>query len=658
MNTSRLQEGLRPLARAAALEPANPRHHLNLGVALGRMGRAAEAAERFRDALRLKPDYAEAAENLGRALGRLRKWPEAIEAYQRAAALRPDRPQIHHRLGDALRHAGRPADAMAAHRRAIELAPDRPEPLAGLAADCGELGMVAEAIECHRRIAELRPRSALAGSDYLHLLHYDPSVSRERLLEEAKKWGAKHAQAPLLTPSRCPPGRALDDVASGDVGRGGLGVGCRDALGLPPAGSGAGCAGGKPAVVAEEEPRDLLGCPNGPGAALISTSRLPTSPHPTPNTPRPTSACPLRVGFVSPDIREHPVARLLEPILRNLDRERFTTFCYSDERRGDKLTGRIKALAQNWRDTGGMPEAKLADLIRGDRIHVLVDLAGHMGANRLPMFGRRLAPVQATHFNYPDTTGIPEMDWRISDALAEPGGVADAHDRYSVERLIRLPKRAWCYQPTEDGPAVGPLPALRNGYVTFISLNKPIKHSPPCVALWARVLKAAPGAKLMLLGFADAGQNAPIAEQYAKHGIGPDRLRFVTRRPRHGYLDLYNEADIGLDPFPYNGGVTSCDSLWMGVPLIALEGNSYLSRQGLLLMTNVGLPELAAKTEDAYVKLACAVASDTRRLSAVRSVLRQRFRKSPIADGPGFAQDLGEAYERMWRERERTVSNP
>jgi protein O-GlcNAc transferase len=192
---------------------------------------------------------------------------------------------------------------------------------------------------------------------------------------------------------------------------------------------------------------------------------------------------PLRVGFVSPDIREHPVARLLEPILRHLDRERFETFCYSDERRGDKLTGRIKALAQNWRDTGGMPDAKLVKMIRGARIDVLVDLAGHMGANRLPMFGRRLAPVQVTHFNYPDTTGIPEMDWRISDDLAEPSGVADAHDRYSVERLMRLPKRAWCYQPTEDGPAVGPLPALRNGYVTFTSLNKPIKHSPPCVAL-------------------------------------------------------------------------------------------------------------------------------------------------------------------------------
>ena len=214
---------------------------------------------------------------------------------------------------------------------------------------------------------------------------------------------------------------------------------------------------------------------------------------------------------------------------------------------------------------------------------------------------------------------------------------------------MRLPRRGWCYQPTLDGPGVGPLPALKNGYVTFAALNKPLKHSAPCVALWAEVLKAVAGSKLMLLGFAEQSQNGPTAEQFAAHGVGPERLRFVTRRPRRPYLALFGEADAGLDPFPYNGGVTSCDSLWMGVPFVTLEGDSYLSRQGLMLLTSVGLSKLAAKTPGQYVDLARALAADLPRLAAIRAELRARFRRCPVADGPGFARDLGDAFRRMWR---------
>jgi predicted O-linked N-acetylglucosamine transferase (SPINDLY family) len=345
------------------------------------------------------------------------------------------------------------------------------------------------------------------------------------------------------------------------------------------------------------------------------------------------------------------VARLSEPILAHLDRGKFQTFCYSDTGTGDAMTRRIKAAAGNWRETAGLSNEAVAELIRRDGIDILVDLAGHMGGNRLPMYALRPAPVQVIHFNYPDTTGVPEMDWRITDDLAEPAGGDDPHDRYSTERLCRLPRRGWCYRPTLEAPGVGPLPALANGYVTFAALNKPVKHSPPCVALWAKVLKAAPTTKLMLLGFEDAAQNEPIAAQFGAHGIGPERLRFVTRRPRLKYLELYNQADAALDPFPYNGGVTSCDSLWMGVPFVTLEGNSYLSRQGLMLLTNIGLPRLVARTERDYIGLACAMARNLPKLAAVRAGLREWFLRSPIADGAGFARDLGEAYLRMWRER-------
>ncbi len=568
--TGRADEALRLLERAVALDPSAPHFHSNLGGLLGRLGRTQDAVRQFREAVRLRPNYPDALHNLALALEKLGKLREAADAHRRAIALRPTYADSHHHYGDVLRKLGRPCDAADEHRRAIGLRPDWVLPYAGLAADCGELGLGAEATGCHRKIVELSPGSPHAGSDYLHLLHYDPSVSRKALLDEAKRWASRHAE--------------------------------------PLAG----------AIAPHDKDR---------------------------NTDRP-----LRVAFVSGDFREHPVARLAEPILANLDHDRFQTFCYSDVTRDDEMTTRIKAVAGTWRQTAHLPDDKLAALVREDRIDILVDLAGHMGGHRLTMFARKPAPVQMTHFNYPDTTGMSAMDHRITDHLAEPAGGDDPHDSYSVEKLARLPKRGWCYQPTTDGPEVGPLPMLTRGHATFAALNKPLKHSPPCIAVWAKVLKAVPGSRLMLLGSAEPGQNQPIEAQFAPHGIGPERLKFVTRRPRLQYLAMYNEADIGLDPFPYNGGVTSCDSLWMGVPFVTLEGQSYLARQGLMLLTNVGMTRLVARSPEQYVYLAAKLASEPQRLSALRASLRPRFTASAICDGPGFARDLGEAYRKMWND--------
>ena len=268
---------------------------------------------------------------------------------------------------------------------------------------------------------------------------------------------------------------------------------------------------------------------------------------------------------------------------------------------------------------------------------------------RLRVFARRPAPVQVTHFNYPDTTGLPAMDRRITDWLAEPHEGPDGDDRFSVERLYRMPQCAWCYDPGVEVPDVGPLPASRNGYVTFALMNKPLKHTPQAAQLSSASLKAVPGLE--------------AAASRVQRLLGKRPFGRAVRRPRRpgpphvraqllplAVLELHNAVDIALDPFPYNGGITSADGLYMGVPLVTLAGKSYLSRQGVMLLTNLNLPELIASDADEYVRIAASLARNLPLLASLRHGLRERMRHSPIMDGRQFAANLGAAYRTMWDE--------
>jgi protein O-GlcNAc transferase len=553
------------LRRAVEIDPAAAHFHCNLGALLGRMGREEEAVACLREALRLKPQYLEAFSNLGAALEQLGKLREAVEAHDKALVLRPEYLESLHHRGSCLRKLGRLEEAIQSLVRVTHLKPRFAGAYHALAAAYGEQGNQAKVIECHRRLAELSPKSAAAGSDLLHVLHYDPASTPEMLFEQARRWATLHADP--LTPA-----------------------------------------------------------------------------HPRPANDRNPDR-PLRIGYVSPDFHDHPVARLLMPILTHLDRSHFHSVCYDDSTRSDATTARLKEQAGEWKLTAGLSDSALAQRIRNDRIDILVDLAGHMGGHRLTMFARKPAPVQVTHFNYPDTTGMSAMNYRLTDALAEPMGTSGW---YSTETLVRLPNCGWCYHPGFEVPEVGPLPAIANGYITFTSLNKPLKHSIPAIALWAKILHEVPGSRLLLLGTDVAPANPALSAPFAAHGIGRDRLLFMAKRPRFPYLDLYNLADIALDPFPYNGGITSCDAMWMGVPLVALEGNTYHSRQGLMLLTNLGMIELVAQTPERYVEIAVRLASDVQCLANVRARLRERMAKSPMGDGVAFTKNLEAAYRSMW----------
>ena len=352
----------------------------------------------------------------------------------------------------------------------------------------------------------------------------------------------------------------------------------------------------------------------------------------------------LRLGYVSSDFREHPTIRFLEPLLEHHDREQFAVFCYSDVKRPDHVTARVRAYSVEWRDTARMSDDHLADLIRADRIDILIDPQGHMGGNRLATFARRPAPVQISYL-YPHSTGLDAMDWRLTDEHHDPPGLTE---QIHTEKLLRVEGGcAFCYRPTEYDPPVGGSPALRNGHVTFGSLNRTAKLHPQLCATWAEVLRAVPGSRLLVL--ATGGEsNRPVRDLLEQNGVEPARLTLAPTGPRPDYLALADRVDLLLDPFPYAGMTTTCDFLWMGVPTVTLAADRPQSRAGASLLGAVGLSKFVTPARDDYVRTAAGAARDPRRLADLRETLRERVQDSPLRDERGQTARIEAAYRRAW----------
>ena len=358
----------------------------------------------------------------------------------------------------------------------------------------------------------------------------------------------------------------------------------------------------------------------------------------------------LRVGYVSPDFREHSVAFFTRELIGAHDREKVDVYCYADVKRPDAVTRLFERQADHWLSVTGMTDEDLARRIREDGIDILVDLAGHTSDNRLLVFARKPAPVQVTWLGYPNTTGMRAMGYRLTDAVADPPGESD---RLHSEKLVRLAHGFLCYQPDERSPDVSPLPCLRNGHVTFGTFNTTRKVTAEVVAVWAQILQAIPGARLLIKSATldDGKTKAGLLQMFAAQGIGQDRLDllgYVADEQKH--LKLYSGIDIGLDPFPYNGTTTTCDALWMGVPVIVLHGNRHAGRVGASILNQVGLPELVARDREEYVALACSLAADAEKLATLRSSLRSRMRQSPLMDLRLFTATLEQAYRDLWKE--------
>jgi protein O-GlcNAc transferase len=354
----------------------------------------------------------------------------------------------------------------------------------------------------------------------------------------------------------------------------------------------------------------------------------------------------LRIGYVSPDFYGHAECFFVLPLLKEHDRTRFEVHCYSSVHRPDKATDLIKSCADAWHEVRHLTDDQLAEKLQRDRIDILIDLTMHMAFNRLPAFARKPAPVQVTWLAYPGGTGLAAMDYRLTDAWIDP---PDQTDKFYSERSVRLPGSWICYHPLGDVPPAAPRsdgPA-RSHLVTFGCLNNPCKLNRPTLALWAKVLLQIPTSRLLLLA-ASHEQRRQIADTFASFGLDPARIEFAAYNRRGEYLRQYDRIDIGLDPLIYNGITTTCDALWMGVPVITLPGSTAASRAGLSILSNLQMPELIAGSDGQFVSIASELAADLARRRDLRISLRQRMVRSPIMDAAKFARNVESAYIDMW----------
>lgn len=556
----------------------------------------------------------------------------------RAAAKSPHVPEFHNSLGIVLADLGRLDESLAAIDHALRLRPRFPEALSNRALALRRAGRLTEAVGAYRQVIGLNPRLSQAHDDLGNVL---------RTLGRLSEAEAEHREAIRLDPSCAAAHNHLAATLT-DQGRAEEATACdRIAHQLLPESAavhsrllyGLHFSANHSAEFILEAHLDWArrhGEPLYSGAARDQPVVRPQNSDPHRR---------LRVGYVSPDFRQHPVATFFEPVLANRDPAGFEVFCYSDVVRPDAVTERLRGYGAVWRDMCGEPDARVAELIRSDRIDILVDLTGHMNGNRLPLFARKPAPVQVAYIGYPDTTGLATMDYKITDALHDPPGMTE---RYYTEKLVRLPECCWCYRPDDDAPAVNELPALASGHITFGVLNQLVKATPLVMKLWARVLEAVPGSRLMALVKGGAEQDPAVRRHFADGGIPLSRLVLVGRRPRRQYLELYHQVDVALDTFPFNGHTTTLEALWMGLPTVTLAGVTHCQRAGLSVLSAVGLAEgLVATTPEQYVELAVRLASDLPKLAEMRSGLRERMRRSPLCDGPRVARALEGAYRAM-----------
>lgn len=363
------------------------------------------------------------------------------------------------------------------------------------------------------------------------------------------------------------------------------------------------------------------------------------------------SAGKIRIGYLSPDFRLHPVARFLEPLLVNHDRSRFEIFAYADILDPDDMTERFRLLVDGWRDIRGLTDDEAARLIAADGISILVDLAGHTSGNRLGVLARRPASVQAAWLGYPDTTGLDAVGYRITDDWADPPGLTE---QWHSERLVRLPGGFLCYQPQPDSPPIGLLPCLASGRITFGSFNNLAKVTPEQLALWVRLLHMVPGSMLLLkaAGLGDTSARNRVFQCLVSQGVSEDRFLLLgAQADPVEHLNFYNNVDICLDTYPYNGTTTSCEALWMGVPVITLAGCHHVARVGASILSCLGLPELVAGSAEEYLARASALANNPELLEKLRRTMRQRMSASPLLDGAGFARRFEDALSSMASQR-------
>ncbi len=586
--------------RAIDADPNNASFHFSLGTVLASIGRSSEAIPYFQDAVRLRPDLPDWRRHLAAAMHEAKRPTGAVAASGIDTGPRPTDAQGFLDLGTTFQQLGRLEDAEAAFQEAIRLAPQMAAPQLSLAALQVDQGRPVEAEVAARQAIETGPETP----EMSYVLGSALSA-QARHVEAAEYLNQAVEQRPDFEPAWNCLLFAMtysDHWSAREIYEAHVRWGQRFA----------------PAACPPIDPSHRL-----PGHRL-------------------------RIGYLSPDYRQHPVAFFIEAPLLQHDRTRFEVFCYHTDGRVDATTRRLKTLADHWRWMVAPSEQALEQVIREDGIDILVELSGHTEGHQLGVLSRRVAPVQMTYLGYPNSTGLAAIDYRITDARADPPGEADS---LHVEKLLRVPESFLCYSPPESTLDIAVPPVRRNGFITFGSFNNFAKLSPTLLGLWARILAAVPGSRLMIKtrGLQDAGLRTLLLDQLERAGLARERVSIVGPTFSHReHMDAYAEVDIALDTFPYHGTTTTLDALWMGVPVITLAGDRHASRVGLSILACLELTELIAYSPEDYVATALRLAADTPRLEQLRKTLRTRLAESPLTDAKGFTARLEEAYLQSW----------
>jgi protein O-GlcNAc transferase len=627
------------LKKALQIEPENADAYFVLGNAYAFQGSnfLDEARDCYQNCLQITPNHVASYNNLGNIFKEKEKYDEAIDCFQKALELDPDQDDTLYNLGNALQVKGLFDEAITCYEKALRLNPNDSEIFYNLGMAFKEKGVLNKAIVCYQNAVKLTPDYAdahfslgyalmeqgqlQAAVEHYHIsLRINPDSSGAlRNLGNCFTYQGKALEA-----ERCyrqAMQRNPDDWLVHEVLLMTMNYNAR------------------------YEPQDIL------SEHMKFAKRFEQSMQPA--ISEHADACTIdhriRIGYVSPDLRRHSVSYFLEPVLANHNKEGVEVFCYSDVplKWADEVTERLRGYTNQWRNIEGISDEKVADLIRNDGIDILVDLAGHTANNRMLLFACKTAPVQVSWIGYLATTGFSTMDYKIVDGYTDPPGLTE---KFYTERLIRLPESFLCYLPDRDSPGVGSLPALSTGHITFGSFNNFAKVTPEVFGIWAKILKELPESRLILKGkgFYDKATRHYVINMFTQREITAERIILQSWDPSPVHLEAYNLVDIGLDTFPFNGATTTCEAMWMGVPVINLVGTAYHSRSGISLLSNVGLPDLVAKTPDEYISIAVELAKDLTRLQTLREHLRDMMTYSPLCDAKRFTANLEMCYHKMW----------
>ena len=630
----RFEEAEASYKKAISLQPNYFKAHNNLGSILEKLGRSDEAELSYRQAIALNPDFAEANYNLGNILQDFGQFEEALLSYKKTMSLNPNLFDIHTNLGNTLQELNLFEEAEESYRKAISLQPDDFKAYNNLGIALKELGRFGEAELCYRQAIFLNPAFVEAhfnlGNTLLKLGKLKESEAKLRhtiilnpnfveahvnLGNTLKKFNrfkeadASYRQAIVLDPNY---NHAYNNKNI-----------CLNYSSL-----------WSPLFIFQQhlEFEKQFG-----GLEVRTTLSLPVKKQPGDK---------LRIGYISGDFNKHSVAYFFEPLLQHHNANAVETFCYYNYHVIDAATKRLMSFSNYWHSIFGVSDTDVVNLIKNDNIDILVDLSGHTDKNRLLVFAQKPAPIQVTWLGYPNTTGLSAIDYRLTDIIADPIGEAD--DLHS-ETLLRLPNGFQCYKGDQTVIADVNLPQKSNGYITFGSFNNLSKVTPEVIKAWSKILHAVPISRLILKNSQLNHGKKQLLELFKQEGIAEDQIKlYGTLASMEEHLKLYSAIDIGLDPFPFNGATTTCEALWMGVPVITLLGDRHVGRVGASILTNVGLTDFIAQDIDDYVELAIKMASNIEYLQDIRQGLRKKMESSPLCNGKSFACDIENAYQDMW----------